>query len=237
MKGRPRFRCRAPGVALDAPMPQKKMGAGVATSPHFSWAAARAREGAGAPWERFRPEPFGPGRSLGSRAAPCGAFRFPDRLQARPRGPAELPIRAHPRNIAVPRGPFAVPSPEGGGSAGPPEESGFGFRLALLPRHARSSALPRDRPCGRPPLPRWSLPQVPLRFRSGRSSAASVDGAPAFRVAPTRILGESPVDYGDIGGKKQSLRRRLLPQGTGGSSRSAACAAETAGCQLATACR
>src|SRR5687767_1150077 len=120
------------------------MRAGVATSPHFP----------------------------GAIATPCSTAPFSGRIRFRTRSfdlarfHLGLPIyalrlRQAPGSIIEANFdeiPFAVPSPEGSGSAGLSLESGSGIGLRLCLTLLPSIALPSlagDHPCECPPLPRW----------------------------------------------------------------------------------
>jgi hypothetical protein len=65
------------------------------------------------------------------------------------------------------------------------QESGFGFRLALLPFPPVPSASANVHPCGCSPLPRWSWPRAPLRFRRAAQPLCSISTQrQASRIGP-----------------------------------------------------
>jgi hypothetical protein len=123
----------------------------------------------GRPGRGFRPRPFGPGRSLGFLRISCDLLRFPNQI------PTEtLLLRWIPgpgsREANFPIS-LRGPRTRRPGPAGRSLESGFGFRLALLPHITRSSA-GASRSLRTVPLIRWRsrfprLLPFPASFRWG----------------------------------------------------------------------
>ena len=160
--------------------------------PPLSKIASRAGEGVGAFLGRFRPEPFGPGRSLGFHSSPEGDAWFPNRT------PTEisrlrwtpgwvLPKTSLPRkrpSRILPEGRFRRTA----------EESGFGLRLALLPQlpvhtlQLRSSL--RMSAAAAVTATSTTAP-----FPEGRSTAAKVPCDSTSRVAPSGIFRFPDVDH------------------------------------------
>jgi hypothetical protein len=168
-----------------------KMGADVAASPHFP-------ESGPAPvrvWGflgRFRPEPFGPGRFLGFQTKPCGSFGSLTGLPPKPCDFAGLPVWVLPKHRCFASA-LRVSRPKAW-IRRTVEESGFGSRLALLPRSPAPSL------GGVPSLRRSAASAVVVAMRTapfpeGRSPAANVPCDSAFRVAPSGILRPPPVEH------------------------------------------
>lgn len=190
---------------------QTEMGAGIAASPHFPKLASRAGEGVGTPFGR------GSGRSLSAPVGPLGpklglsACLGPlTGLPPKSRDFAGFPVEDPPKHRCLEvslRGSFA----RGPGFRRTVSESGFGLRLALLPRPARSAAVRSfilaDKGRFRGGRRRRCLP-----FPEGRSSAANHPSDSAPRVAPSGIFrlaaveNVNPVD-------KSGLAAALPPSG------------------------
>jgi hypothetical protein len=197
-----------------------KMGADVAASPHFP-------ESGPAPvrvWGflgRFRPEPFGPGRFLGFQTKPCGSFGSLTGLPPKPCDFAGLPVWVLPKHRCFASA-LRVSRPKAW-IRRTVEESGFGLRLALLPRSPVPSL------GGVPSLRRSAASAVVVAMRTapfpeGRSPAAKVPCDSAFRVAPSGILRPPSVEHVNPVDKFRATRAqlcgpgrvRILPRTNGG---------------------
>ena len=100
--------------------------------PPLSQTATRTGEGASALLGRFRPEPFGPGRSLGFHSRPCGSSGPLTGFPPKPCDFAGLPVWVLSKHRC-----FANSLRDSRPKAGNRrtfEEIGFGLRLALLPQ-------------------------------------------------------------------------------------------------------
>ncbi|MEA3044071.1 MAG: hypothetical protein QOH47_1909 [Sphingomonadales bacterium] len=183
--------------------PRNKMGAGVATSPHLSQVRTAA------PVRAWR-------LSWAGRACPVEASFDGG------------PVGFRPRSCDLGRFPFAAPSAEASGSAGPSKKVGSACasRFSLEdPLHCFGGL----RPEGHRPPPRW--PRSGTFFPCGKS-APRREGPydSAFRFAPRGIWAPLPVDNGDIEDKsanppladKRALRNRDI-----GRSRGARCRAHS----------
>ena len=157
--------------------------------------------------EGFRPEPFGPGRSLGFRAGPRGLPRFPNRTSTEisrlrwlpgPESFSALLLRRLPSQARRPKAPF------------PPDHRGKWVRLS--PRASSSTA--RSATCARPSFRSIAAfaeaaAAGSTPFPEGRSSAAKVLSEPAIRFAPAESCESKLWITGILWITFQGLRIRL----------------------------